>query len=644
LPPRLRWYVLGVIAAGLPVVGAAAYRAFQAPLSPHDRLGVVMFMLFALLAEWRPIPIDPAGKRLVSLAFIFVVATLLLFGWEWSVITGTLCIGIAMAATDGPLKVTFNSATYALAAGLAALPLLVDGALMKQGYGSLAIAVGVSGGIFVVANVMLVCVAIAYSSGLRVGPIFRDHLHYSGPIFGVMVFVAAQAVIFWRLSPPLVLLLGAPLFALTLYQRSALRHRAAEEAASTDSLTGLKNRRAFEEESSLILSAVPRESGAVALCLVDIDRFKQVNDRHGHLAGDAILQKLAQAIETTAPGRGYRLGGDEFVLLLEESATDAQERFDALRHAFRDGQEGLPVLDTVTLSGGIAIYPAHARDIHALKKRADMALYQSKYNGRDCATIYTERRGRTQDDEAFHSLQFPMVDIRVVTARRLAALVDAFADASADAKGMLQPNGYTTVLDRWRNFDGNHSQAVAALALELAQKLGVEGDELEHIRLAALLHDIGKVAVPEHILNKAGTLTEVEQELVQRHPVIGYELVRGLGLSPVDTFVLHHHERWDGGGYPHGLKGAEIPFGSRLIFVADAFDVLTSTRSYRSGVSVEAAMHELQSESGRQFDPLIVAALHELLTEQHSAEERATATDPVPNDKEAAWSFSTSEF
>jgi putative nucleotidyltransferase with HDIG domain len=228
-------------------------------------------------------------------------------------------------------------------------------------------------------------------------------------------------------------------------------------------------------------------------------------------------------------------------------------------------------------------------------------------------------------------MPFAVTDNRLVTARRIAALVDALSDASAQAQGTLAPNGYSGVLDDWGGFDGNHSQAVARLAVELGRRLGVAGEELEHVHLAALLHDIGKIGVPDHILNKGAQLSDTERALVERHSVIGYELVRGLALTPVDTYVLHHHERWDGAGYPHGLAGAEIPFGSRLILVADAFDALTSDRSYRRGVSVEAAMQELQAEAGRQFDPLIVSALHDLLSQPQ----------PTPV-KEREWSLSTS--
>jgi diguanylate cyclase (GGDEF)-like protein/putative nucleotidyltransferase with HDIG domain len=628
----VRWYVVATCVAALPVVAWAAAGAIKSPPGARSLFGISMFFAFTTLAEWRPMPIDSGGRRLVSLAFVFIIACQLLFGWEWSVLTGAAAIGLAMSSVRvEPMKVVFNSAAYALAAGLAALPVLVLGPVGHYTYGKLAVAVLSSGALFVLANVMLVCIAIGLSTSSSPLAAFRDHLRLSGPIFSIMIFVAMQAVIFWRLSAPLVMLLSAPLFALTLYQRSSVRHRAAEEEAATDSLTGLKNRREFERESLEALVAAQRGRSEFVLCLIDIDHFKQVNDRHGHLAGDAVLRALSEAIEQAAPEQGYRLGGDEFALLLEQSASAAVAIADELEKRFTATQQGL-VPEPVTISAGIAVFPEHADDLHSLKKRADMALYQSKYNGRARATVYAEdvHDADIADELGF---DFPLVDIRLVTAQRLASLVDAISDAGAHAQGILAPPIYTDVLDRWRSFDGNHSRSVAALTVALAGRLGVEGDELDQIRLAALLHDVGKIAVPENILSKPGPLSDNERELVERHSLIGYELLRGMGLSPVDTYVLHHHEQWAGTGYPHGLAGAEIPFGSRLILVADAFDALTSDRSYRRGVSVEAAMHELQGESGRQFDPLIVAALHE-----HLAHPVTLAEAEAESEAQVAWS------
>jgi len=355
LPSRLRWYLLATYVVGVPVVAGAAVTAARSHPSPRSIVGILMFFGFAVFSEWRPVPIDPAGRRLVSLAFVFIIASQLLFGWEWSVLTGATAIALTMAfAREAFFKVLFNGSTYAIAASLAALPSLAFGHVSEEAYEQIAGSVFASGAIFVFANVMLVCIAIGLASGASTFAVFRDHLRYSGTIFGIMIFVAVQAVIFWRLSAPLVILLSAPLFALTLYQRSSVRHRAAEEAATTDSLTGLKNRRAFEEDAAAALAANQR--GSLSLCLIDIDDFKSVNDRHGHLSGDAVLEAVARSIEQTAPGRGYRLGGDEFALLIRRSGDDAATIAASLRHAFALNHRDL-LPEPVTLSAGIALYP-----------------------------------------------------------------------------------------------------------------------------------------------------------------------------------------------------------------------------------------------------------------------------------------------
>ena len=185
---------------------------------------------------------------------------------------------------------------------------------------------------------------------------------------------------------------------------------------------------------------------------------------------------------------------------------------------------------------------------------------------------------------------------------------------------------------RFEHALGTHhlSRRTLALLCEAEDATSIDEDEQAIVRSAALLHDVGKIAVPESILSKPGPLSDTERELVERHSLIGFELLRDLGLSPVDTYVLHHHEQWAGTGYPYGLAGAEIPFGSRLIHVADAFHALTSDRAYRRAVSIEAAMHELHGESGRQFDPLVVSALHDHLAHP--------ATTIRRNELQPAWS------
>jgi diguanylate cyclase (GGDEF)-like protein len=606
--PRLLGFVLPVIAAGLPVAVGAASRAADSAPDAATLGGVTVFFALALMAELRPLALDSAGDRLVSFAFVFVVGSGLLFGWQWSVLIGATAIMAAMApGRPGGLKLLFNGAAYAVAAALAGLPSLLVGApIGEMGYPELTAIVAAAGGIFVLTNVTLVCVAIAFASEEPVLTVLREHVRQSGQAFSIMVFVVVQAVIFWNLSPFLVALVGAPLFALTLYQRSSLRGRVAEAAASTDGLTGVKNRRAYERDMVELLEQADRLEGELSLCLIDVDRFKQVNDRHGHPVGDAILTLLGELLEEIAPGRGYRLGGDEFALLFPSSVEEIAEVCREFHHRFAERQHAL-VPDRVTLSSGLASFPEHAEDAHALEKRADLALYQSKHNGKNRTSVYEP--GADVGDLAAEQQQVTRgrIDPRLATPVRLVTIVDGRAvSAAAEAFGRTQ----ALMPDEL-----GHSRNVAHLVRALGQILGIQGDELELLCEAGLLHDLGKIGVPETILNKPGPLTPEEFDVVREHSRIGYELLAGLGLAPLDLWILHHHEHWNGSGYPDGLAGAEIPFGSRVILVADAFDAMTSDRSYRRAISIEGAMQELRGESGRQFDPIVVAALENHLAQ-----------------------------
>ena len=579
--PRLLAYVLTTVVVGVPLVTGAALRGAPELRSPGTALGIAVFFALALLAELCPVPIDVAGDRLVSLAFVFVVASGPLFGWEWPVVVGAAAIAAAQVpARIAPLKILFNSAVYGIAAAVASLPFHVNG--LPSDYGRLTALTVASGAIFVLVNVVLVCVAIALSSGDRARVVLSDHLRHSGVVFSIMAFIAAQAVIFWQLSPGLLLLVGAPLFALNQYQRSAVRSRVALKAASTDSLTGLKNHRAYQSEIVEALAEARKSDRQVTLCLLDVDRFKQVNDRHGHPAGDAVLRVLGRLIEDLAPGTGYRIGGDEFALVLPGGPAAAVRLVEALRDEFaRTENEAVP--EAVTISSGIASFPMHAIDAAVLKKRADLALYWSKHNGKNRSSVY---------EGAAEELKPATQDRRLSAVERLVAVVDA-------------RDAYT----------GQHSGAVATLAEGIGRTLGLDEHEVEELRIAGLLHDLGKVGIPDSILTKPGPLDADERKLIEKHPQIGFDLLHPHELAPTDNWILHHHEHWDGSGYPSGLAGAEIPFGSRIILVADAFESMTTDRPYRAAISTDAAMQELRDHAGTQFDPFVVSALERFLAE-----------------------------
>jgi diguanylate cyclase (GGDEF)-like protein/putative nucleotidyltransferase with HDIG domain len=400
-----------------------------------------------------------------------------------------------------------------------------------------------------------------------------------------MAFVVAQSVLIWHQSPYLLPLVGAPLFALNLYQRAALKRRAAELAAAHDHLTGLGNQRAYEEMVGNALADAGAEDSLV-LYLLDVDRFKQLNDRYGHPTGDAVLAKLGALIEDIAPAGGYRIGGDEFAVLLrgdDPTAHTFSERLrDSLVALAVDGVE-----EPVTISVGAAHFPDHASDPSSLKRRADLALYKSKRNGKDRTSVF-------QPEEQLFEDGVPTEETgSMIAVRRL-------LDALSARHGSV----------------GEHSTAVADLARSIGRTLGVEAAELDHLYLAGLLHDLGKISTPDAILLKPGPLTGDEREVMQEHSLVGFHLLDGLDLTPVDNWILHHHEHWDGSGYPDGLAGAEIPFGSRIVLVADAFDAMTTGRPYRRALSVQAALGELRDLAGSQFDPLVVSALETCLASE----------------------------
>ena len=424
-PPRLVGFVLAVSAVGMVLAVGAGFRLSQQPLTAKELAGVIVFVALTLLAELRPVPVDLNATHVVSLAFIFVVASQLLYSWEWSVLIGAVAMaGAQLPGRTAPLKLVFNAAVYAVAAGVAALPELAAHAnAMRTAYFELTALVFASGATFVITNVLLVCIVVALATGATVRQILREYLHHSVPAFSIMIFLAAQAVIFWRLSPPLLILVGAPLFTLNLYQRSSIRGRVAAKAAATDSLTALKNHRAYQEEIETALALAAETGEPQTLCMIDVDRFKQVNDRYGHPAGDAVLNLLGSLIEEIAPGQGYRLGGDEFGILVPGEAQRAGELIAELQARFR-AAEVETVADRPTISSGIATYPVHATEPGELKKCADLALYQSKHNGKDRFSVYAEAElsiGSFGAGAVVNAAQ----DARLQTAERLVAVVDA---------------------------------------------------------------------------------------------------------------------------------------------------------------------------------------------------------------------------
>ena len=293
-----------------------------------------------ILSELKPVPIDEDGSRLVSLAFIFIVSSQIILGWEFGVLIGAVSLAIAQLPSRTPLiRSAFNTAVYALAAVIASVPWFLlsggAGAAGQERLGFLTALSFVEGALFVAVNVALVCLAIALFEGVPTRGVLTDHLRHSGPAFVSMVFIAALTVALWTVWPPLLVLLTGPLFALALFQRYALSTKVALRAAATDSLTTLKNTRSYEADIAEV-HALSTESGTeFALCLLDIDDFKRINDRHGHQVGDDMLVAFGRALNLLGDDAAP-LGGDEFALVGPGGTEAAVAAVEAVRSSLDD--------------------------------------------------------------------------------------------------------------------------------------------------------------------------------------------------------------------------------------------------------------------------------------------------------------------
>lgn len=360
----------------------------------------------------------------------------------------------------------------------------------------------------------------------------------------------------------------------------------AETAARTDSLTGLANRREFEECFERELARAIRTTRPIALVIVDLDYFKEFNDRLGHAAGDGALVRLSQVLTRTtrAIDTVARLGGEEFAVLAPETDENAAHALaERMRIAVRlsrlaGGEEPL------TVSCGVAAFPVHGATAGELLHAADRALYEAKEGGRDRTVVHLAEPEQVQ----LAGIEADRVSPRLLS---LISLADA--------------------VDRRKGTPG-HSQRVALYAEALARRLGLDGSS-ERVRIAALLRDVGEVGLPESILGKPGALSDDERAELHSHPEIGARIVGAARLGPVGEWIHSHHERFDGTGYPRGLHGDEAELEARVIAVVDAYSAMTADRPGRQARTSEAAVAELRACAGSQFDPEIVTAFVEVV-------------------------------
>ena len=583
---RLNALILPVCLAGLGVLSAAAYVFATTEHSARALISLAALTAAATLAERFPVPINAeTGGGVTSLTFVFAVAAIVLFGWAAGALLLLAATAIVQLAQHRPLqRISFNVAVLALVA-LAAGALIAP--IQGESVGAVIARVVVAATADNIVNIVLISAAIALSTNQPYLKLMKTHVRATIVPFAFMASAALMLVVLWERSPVLSVALVGPLLAIALYQRSTHSALRAMRLALTDPLTGLGNHRHFHERLQRELLNAEEQARPLTLCLVDIDDFKRINDRFGHPSGDRVLSQIATRLRQG--GEAFRLGGDEFALLLadhdEATALTAAESI-----VERISTVDFDHIGQVTVSAGLATFPVQGHGRDELIRLADSAMYWAKEHGKNRVRCYR-----------------PDI-VELAELKRLAAGPDKAARYRAAAS-------LAKAVDARDTYTGSHSERVTELAARVAVRLGLDAEQVELTRLAASLHDLGKLAIPEELLQKAGTLTDSQRLVLERHPQIGFRMLDSLGVDLIAHLVLHHHERWDGAGYPDGLSGEQIPLGSRIIFVTDAYDAMTSDRTYRPRRSSRAALAELERCAGTQFDPGIVAAFREEIEE-----------------------------
>ncbi|MBA2287824.1 MAG: diguanylate cyclase [Ktedonobacteraceae bacterium] len=369
--------------------------------------------------------------------------------------------------------------------------------------------------------------------------------------------------------------------------------------ATTDPLTGLSNHRAVMVRIEEELARCRRTQIVCAILFIDIDHFKHINDTWGHLAGDVVLQEAGRRLTTAVRQEDFvgRYGGEEFAIVLtnidlgtaKETAERVRTTLGAMPCVWQaEGAESI-ISIPVTVSIGVAIYREHGSTRESLIEAADTAMYSAKHTGRNRVCLAGEELALVHNMLA----TTPRVEGGTLQVLSLVASMHD-RETSAHALRMVQ-----------------YVQATA-------QQLDRSDEEVHLIGLGALLHDIGKIGIPDAILHKLGPLTEEEWTIMRRHPHIGRQILKQAGaqFELLSHVVLAHHERWDGGGYPYGLAQEMIPLGARILTVVDSYDAITSDRPYRDALPAAYARAELERGAGSQFDPQVVDAFLQVLDEQ----------------------------
>ena len=374
---------------------------------------------------------------------------------------------------------------------------------------------------------------------------------------------------------------------------NALMFERVQRDAYTDEMTGLFNRKYFHKHLGEQM-AVCKDS-ALSILVLDLDRFKLYNELYGFSEGDSAIAKTAEIIEKCLDRRGIaaRYGGQQFMAVLPgydtPSAMQVAETIRShVQQAFFDVKS--TTKQFLTISAGVCTYPICAANMNELIKRGNLALYNAKANGKNTVAIYTPQQAQLESQPR-----------------------------TEEENDNLRSTVYalTAAIDAKDHYTFSHSLNVAKYASALAKRLQMDSMHQEMVYEAGLLHDVGKIGIPENILTKTAKLTEEEYQIIQKHVDISINIVKHLpSMEHVIPGIVGHHERWDGKGYPRGIAGEMIPLEGRCLNIADTFDAITSIRPYKKLLSVDFALGELERNAGTQFDPRLVKEFVAMIREK----------------------------
>jgi len=416
------------------------------------------------------------------------------------------------------------------------------------------------------------------------------HIAFAGLAYGTVILAhGAGDAPFARWLTTIGTLLVAGSLIRMLKERVERLIERLQDAARTDVLTGLLNRRGFQELFENELERSKRNGRPVSILVGDIDGFKGLNDRYGHKAGDRALEKVSTVLMTAKRqiDIAARIGGEEFAIIVPETEDHgayilAERLRRAVAQAFSNGEP------EVTISFGVASFPKIGATTEALLHAGDQALYAAKELGRDRTVI--------------HSPEIA------------SALAGAASRRTAQREGYLATLlALAEALDVRDSGTARHSKTVAQFAELTARELELPDDVVDRVRIGGMLHDVGKIGVPDSVLRKAGPLSPADWVEMRKHPEIAARILDSATIEDIKAWVLCHHERPDGRGYPNGLTDEQIPLQAKILAVADAYEAMTSDRVYRNALSAEEARDELRRAAGSQFDGRVVDAFMRVL-------------------------------